>query len=289
MSDDQLYHLLVTGSVVCVTLSSIGCIFNIITTICFNKSDPIMGKMVIYLSLADLVSSIPVIPGLEAAMSSNIICQSITFLLNAGYGSSLCMTCCFAHALYVIIRSDAQNLVNYLRFYQITTVGVGSIIGTLAIFTGMNEIRGDQCRSSQPGPGTDWSLLVVIAIPTFVSVICCGIIYILFIRQIRELGARTNIGLMLYPAILVVCYVPYLIAEYLPNSPAWLIFMSTMLGNSQGLLNSLAYGLSKDILTAYRNKFCRKRQDEPPKNLKGSFEVMEVKHRASVVEVYGLT
>ena len=272
--NEYTYRLYVIISLVAIVLSILGSIFNIITTIYLKKSDIIISKMVIYLSLADLAASIATVLVLELLISSEFTCQSVTFVMYFAFGSSLSLTCCFAHSLYAITKFDIQNLVNYLKFYQIISMAVGSIIGALSLIIKVNGIRENKCIFIVTEGRFDLGSLVV-TIPSAISIIYCGISYILVIRQLRELGTRTHAELLLYPAILILCYLPYLFLTWNSEPVFWLSYIGGALGNSQGLFNALAYGLSKKIVDGYRNKCCRRRNDESQSEQEESIEVSQ--------------
>ena len=280
--------IILTASVVANVLSIVGCLFNIITTIYLKRADGTTSKMVIYLSIADLITCVVLIPMLGLNMSSNFLCQSLTLIMNFGHGSSFVLTCCFAHALHVVIKSGSENLIKYIKFYQIISITVGSVLGVLSIIAQMSEIVDDMCSLSNVESGFDWGNLTTAAIPLAASVIYCVIVYILFIRQLREMGVRPNLVLLSYPAILIVCYLPYLIYTYIPNLPFWFVFVGRILINSQGLFNSLAYGVSKEVVNEYRNRCYRKSEDEQQNDHKLSSEVNRDERSVSTIEMYGV-
>ena len=286
--NDSSDSIIITASLVATTLSVVGCLFNIITTIYLKKYDLATNKMVVYLSLADLATSIVLIPILGSNMSSNSLCLSLTFILNFGHGSSFVLTCCFAHALNMAVKSDPQNLINYLKFYKITSIIAGTVLGTVSVVMDMGYIVNDMCTLGSAGSGFDWGDLFIVVIPLAASVVYCGTIYILFIRQLREMGVRPSFVLLSYPAILMLCYLPYLIYSYVPSVPFWFIFAGRTLINSQGLLNSLAYGVSKEIFNEYRNRCCRKREEKPQSNYQTSPKANKVERGLSTIEMFGV-
>ena len=101
------------------SLSILGCIFNLFTTILLRASDYALGKMVVLLCIMDLIcNGTSIIQTLHGIVDWQ--CQTTTFISFFGYAGSLCCTICFAHALYISVTEiHIKAIDSYLKTYFI--------------------------------------------------------------------------------------------------------------------------------------------------------------------------
>lgn len=247
-------------------LSIAGCMFNLITVLVLRSTSNTVTKMVIGLSVIDLIfNGISLFEGLE--ITSNLVCQAITFITYFAYGGSLTLTCCFAHALHTGIKDGGIHKIDpHLKSYAIVSVFLGVVIGALPVAVQYNIVDNTSEICWHPiNPNTfDWRDLIISCIPPFLSVIYSAYCYIAVMKFLRKLGSRMYLELLLYPVILVVCFFPWITLDLYvnflrPQKPSFLWqLIANILLNAQGLLNALAYGLSRKIILGYREKCCRR-------------------------------
>lgn len=247
------------------SLSIMGSLFNIGTTMFLKTSHRSVERMVIGISLMDLIYNVVCLISSSVQVSDATICQAETFIMMFGYGGSIAWTCCFAHALYISLRaSQVLKLEKYVNYYLLISMVVGAVIGTISVLTEFDHIDpGTQtCRYHQYQAGFDWTDLLVIALPINLAVVFCGVCYLSVIKKLREIGARMHLELLLYPLILIICYFPFMVLGFYStggSSPYSLMLVSGTLSDLQGLFNGFAYGLSRKIARGYRNRCCKKR------------------------------
>lgn len=246
-------------------LALLGSSFNLFTAIYLGTIKNGLGKMVVFLSIADAISSIIAIT-LSFPTTSPGYCQFQTFWLYFGYSGSFVWTCCFAHALYRAVREEKFQVIDMnLKIYAILSITVASLIGFYSVAIEIREINMGFCLHVGARGDATWPQLFVVTIPSLISIVFCMISYALVTKNLKKLGAGVNIELLLYPLILIICTGPATFIEiYLMFNPGtqissgWIDF-NYALYVSQGFINALVYGLSRGILNGYRAKCCLKK------------------------------
>lgn len=251
-------------------LSLLGCVFNLFTTFLLRASNRTIATMVIGLSVLDMLNNITSLIAVTMTYPSNAICQIVTFFEYFGYSGALVLTCCFAHSLYIGIKGvGPQSLDNYLKIYLILTGIAGLILASYAVISEYDKVdpKSGFCWHYHGGQGFDWEDLIISTLPLAMSIIYCIYCYISVIRHLKSIVGRDFLELLLYPVILIVCYLPwvswaiyqsFITMDKMPF--AWLL-MAAIGSNSQGLFNAFAYGLSRRIVQGYNVKCCKKRHE----------------------------
>lgn len=252
------------GIAIANSLSVVGCIFNLITAWILRTYHFTLGKMVVALSLMDLISSIISLFAMVKSQSQ-FFCDVQGFFWFFGCGGSLVWTVCFAHALFISSKFNSIGLLeNMFKYYLWISTGVALILGIFAAIMNFFTIEQsvETCHHHTSPNKVDWSGLILMIIPTILALLCCGICYGSAMRKLRAIRGRRHLELILYPLLLIVCDFPamaLIIAIQINDNwqvPFWILFVSNFLLNSQGILNAIAYGLSRRIIEGYKNKFC---------------------------------
>lgn len=260
LTEAQVDSILLAGLIASV-LSLIGCIFNLITTIVLKITTHTLGKMVICLSLMDIFVNFSGI--LESVRTdSDIYCGSITFLSAFGYGGSLTWTCCFAHLLYVTVNKDIGNRSAdaYFKIYNGVSGAIAVTIAFIAVIFQLNTVQEHLCWS-RSDDNLGWVLVSLRTAPVSIALIYCIGCYLVIIRKLKTFQEDLHLELLLYPLVLVICYLPFALMRmsiqfFNADVPFSLEILSVILYDSQGLLNALAYGLSKRIFTKSGGRQC---------------------------------
>lgn len=251
-------------------LSILGCIFNLLMTKMIETYKTPNGKMVIFLSVMDLISS-SIIISLEFNIHSNFICQIQSFLMYFGFIGSLVWTCCFAHCLYKTVRTENIEIRSiYFRKYVIISSLLSLCVGLVSVLI---ELRGIDPQtklcvvqtSSQNG-SYKLGFIVTNVVPSTIAIIYCTVCYLSVIKGLRKWGYNVHSEVLLYPFLLIVCCLPltslqiYIISggSY-ANLFVWLL-IGTSLYCAQGFANAFAYGFSPRIKQGIKEKFCLKKE-----------------------------
>lgn len=257
------------------TLSLLGCIFNIVATVCLGKSKVILGKMVIILAVFDILNHFPWVFDSFSSTTSLITCEYIgSWLTYFGYASSLFFTTCFAHSLYQSIKIGSIDCINryFIKYIAVSTIA-GITVGSLAVGLQFREYTiypdGHTLCTNQHIDKFNWNNLLVIFLPELINIIACMVYYILIIRMLKSLDEKRHWGLLIYPLILVICILPAVTRKFLGligvdkafKNYTFKQFTRGLFG-AQGLLNSFAYGLSREIYVTFKQKCCPSRMSE---------------------------
>lgn len=256
------------------TLSIIGCFFNLITTLLLKKTGYSLNKMVIGLSLMDILYNFT--PLIGSWVQENLfLCQTYAFFTYIGYAGSLVWTCCFGHCLYSSVkRGEGQAVVHYIKPYIWISTLSGILFGIFVVVIQYYQVYPGNggCLHYSNGKEFDWRDFIVSDLTAAIVVLYSGFCYLSVINKLRQFGIRMHLELMCYPLILVICLFPWVclsvynmiaVPARIPFS--W-VLVANVLMSAQGLLNAFAYGLSYKIVIGYRNKCCNRRQ----KSVEGS-------------------
>ena len=255
------------------SLSFLGCIFNIAVTVYFGKSKVTIGKMVIILAFLDLLTYIPIYLSSFHSLNTQYTCEVIgCWFAYFGYTAALFFTTSFAHALYhTLMKSTADFVDVYFKKYIAISVIAGLIVGTFSVIfqfkQHFNYPDGNLC-SVRPYSGFDWKGLILIFLPGVLNLVGCTVYYIRIIKLLRSINQRLHLGLLVYPLILVICIAPFLVQRFLSFFGGKIqgeFFMQMTRGcyAAQGLLNSLAYGLSREIYEGFKRCCSKPRRLDP--------------------------
>lgn len=242
------------------TLSILGCIFNISVAIYFRKSELILGKMVILLAISDILSHLPWV--FFSFGSTTATCQIGSWISYFGFSTSIFYTTCVGHILYRSLNDGSIESSKRQFFKYVTLANIsGFIVGTLSVITEYKENyeygNGLSTCRTRPVSGFKWGDLLIEFIPGTVGIIACTFYYIRTMQVLKSLSRKQHWGLLVYPLILVICISPTMVRRFLnlvgitEINGLYREFARGLFG-AQGFLNSLVYGLSREIRGALK-------------------------------------
>ena len=116
------------------SLSTAGCMFNIIVTIYLKLNTYSLGKMIINLCIHDLFFAWSFTMITASWIENKIILETLGVISIVSWSGSVGWVCCFAHALYLSVVNQEQESLNLVyKKYCI-------IIGLITIITGVATI-----------------------------------------------------------------------------------------------------------------------------------------------------
>lgn len=246
----SVYNLrLITEIDFCIALlSAIGCITNI-SLATYWKTIGYEKIMVIGISTMDFISSIAALFLPVDFGDNTTLCQVVSFWKNFGFGGSFAWSCCIAHSLYIQINKG-RDPTNCIFYYVCISVFVALYNGILAVVTHYSEIISIGLCYHMGATG--YGNYLVNTVPSLIAVFICLTFYCMITRS-RIYKEENLRGLFFYPLILIVCIGPKLykdLSEQITKSPSpdVLYFITAPLYLSQGLWNSIAYGISRVIV-----------------------------------------
>lgn len=248
-------------------LAIVGSAFNLSTTIMIRKTWNTLGRMVVALSLAIVVSS-----GMTILMqflhASYLICQVFSFLNAFGFGSTLVWTCCFAHALFNSTdHIELRFLKKYWKRYLAISLIVPLLMGTGSVLTEFYTAGQDMDHCVQrPVPeGFDLGNLLVV-VPYVSAVVFCIVCELAVIKTIKRSASKMSAELMYFPLIFAICSLPIVAKSLLlqfngkVDLPSGVMLGFGILSSSQGIFNALAYGLSEKIRSGLQEVCCKRKR-----------------------------
>lgn len=232
------------------TISTLGCLFTMITTIRSNKSQHALGKMVILASLMEILCSFSsMLNFLPNIKESN--CQIQGFMIGFGRGGAIFWYCCFAHSLNVCVgRNDVQAIGTFMKRYIFFSFPIATLLGYFSI--GVYKIKQVYpiCAHCNTLGSLELGEMLTYLLPSLLGVAVCLYYHISTIRKLIQFEGANYSELLLYPLVLIICNFPVAVIElYAQLSSAseipWLLTLGeNVLFYSQGLLNALISGLS---------------------------------------------
>ena len=257
-------QLIAHVNVAVASISILGCIFNLVLTCTLKNSQYTIVRMVVGLSLMDLLTNITILLQ-PIPLTSDALCQLESFIRYFSYGSSILWTCCFAHCLYRAITHDNFQINNhYLKCYFLFSTGGGLVSGAAALVFKMRQIvEGvNLCVHINAVGEPDYGNWMINIIPVFISITYCSYCYWRVAKELRSMGSRLHLELVLYPAILIVCTASAISMQlYTQFTPVYSVpfawdLLTNVLYNAQGALNAIVYGFSKRSALKCKERCC---------------------------------
>ena len=265
-------------------LSLLGCTFNIAITLFLGKSKIIIGKMVIILAVFDILAHLPLVFTSISFINDRVSCEILgSWVSFFGLTCSIFFTTCFAHALYQSIADISMECIEKnLKKYLALSLISGFIVGSLAVGFQYKEYHmyqnGPLCITRRVS-GANWGSVFIILIPGTINIIGCTYFCIKLMRVLKTADKTTNRhwGLLIYPLILVICLFPTMLRRFfsLIGYDILTVDLFIQIGRglfgAQGFLNSLAYGLSREMYKALKGRCCPSKEE--PESLEQSVSV----------------
>ena len=262
--DQDDIQFIVRLNVAVAILSILGCLFNLTLTFTIKNSQYTIVRMVVGLSIMDMLTNLMVIIQ-PIQLTSDALCQLESFIRYFSYVSSIAWTCCFAHCLYRAITHDNFQVLNrYLKYYFLFSTGCGLAAGIIALVFKMREIvEGvNLCVHINAIGKPDYGNWMINIIPVSMSITYCLFCYCSVMRELRKMGSRLHLELVLYPAILIICTASAISMQlYIQFNPVYSVpfawdLLTNLLYNAQGALNGIVYGVSKRKALKCKERCC---------------------------------
>ena len=232
--------------------------FAILVILILTKSytDP-LHKMVFFLILADFLFSLSLLVSLVNTPSSSVECKTTIYISAFGRTSSFFWSASFAHALMKVMEANNFTPVERLgKYYTTFSLSLPAIIALVFVSTPLVVYNpdGKRCGRYVTIGQFDYSYFLLSGVPLLLSCVMSIYFYLRTGWHIKsflakESGmARELLVLMIYPATMIVCWLPYLIWSlvymFIDLDRDLAVIPKFCLG-LHGFLNSLTYGLSK--------------------------------------------
>lgn len=257
--DSNEQEILTLSLAITNTISAIGCIFIILAYVTM-KRDLFSIRLVVYMSIADLIHSLCLI----ISPLSSIWCLVQSILLEFSSASSILWSAIMAFAIFQVVVKNDDYVERNEKLFVIIGYILPLILTCLPLSTNSYGYTQGWCWIKSGNNDFIWRLVC------FYMVLFCVIIYNLVVYWIVFKKIRNEIinaiddeevqsinkdllnRLRFYPIILIVCYSAVTIKRVYEffnpeGGERMLTWVSGLMISLLGLLNSIVYGLSKDV------------------------------------------
>lgn len=260
-----------TYTMICTTVSLISAVLVLIMILVTKINREPVGSMVTSILLVDIVyCSAKAIDFLTPShKKTNFECQVVEIFAHFGVTASFFWSAFFGHALLLISKThNIDSVSNVLKYYIGISTGTGVLFAAVTpLFDFVtlydNGIDEAYCSHKIQAGRVDWSYIILADVPL---VVCCLFSIYWYVRTwsliknwITGGNAKVMLILTLFPAILLICWIPALILNTITifgGQPHQSIFVLVQaIGNLQGFFDALAYGGSRK---AIRDLLCCK-------------------------------
>jgi hypothetical protein len=171
-------------------------------------------------------------------------------------------SCCIGLILYLQVIKQKHNLIQYQNISLIFTLFISIATAIIPLITGDYEYRNGKCDISGPGiKGKIFRFVLFYGI-VFIIIIINSYVYLKIIAKVKqemsfnnrllEEGRTLAKRLKLYPIIMIITYITMTLVRIMEtvnadSCPLWLISISFVFFLSNGLMNSVVYGLNESV------------------------------------------
>ena len=193
-------------------------------------------------------------------------CNILSGLQSYARVSSFCWSACFAHAFFLVMRTQrADSLNGKLKWYLIGSLALPIFFPIFIMSVNYYRVKKgmglEVCQHTFRGVSFDFEMFIIYSLPTLITFLYTLGCYLFVCKQIRRAGMRHLITLLMYSFITLICWGPYLWVQVLKERcwpvPNWLLILASFLCPFQGVLDSVMYGLSYGVVSGYKEK-CKK-------------------------------
>lgn len=228
----------------------------------FKIQRQVLGKMVLIVNMADFVFILTKAIAFLFHPTNDLYCRISTMISHVALMMSFTWGVFFANLLYETSKlCSIDSIPIRFRNYSIISAIISIVLGLGVLFSNYVIYSAElkTCVHRVYFREFDATMTFFAIIPTFVLSSMCVFWYVNGGLNIKRFNPKLNnkplLTLMLYPAVVIVCYFPGLVTniliifEHIPNETVGVILRN--LFQLHGVLNALAYGI-QPILTALK-------------------------------------
>ena len=229
-----------------------------------------LGMMVLGITISDFIFTFTKIMGSIFVPQTDSICNLLELICLYGIVSSVMWGAFFGHALLIISKTFRVELLEkykkyYIIFGSIATLGYQMLNLLINQTESWTDQTGEKKCIHRTFPGTfDYTFWIYLAFPLLLGFTLSVIWYAKAAKNFRVLIAGDNakhlLTLIVYPAIMLICWFPLIAVNILSQFGVTVSLqvqaLTLAFGQLQGLLNALIYGVSKNALVANTLCFC---------------------------------
>lgn len=240
----------------------------LITFVFVKKSANPLHSMIFAVNLMDLLFCLPKVLSMVVLPSSTLYCHVFQTMAQCAMQSSMLCSAFFGHAFWIFSKDYKFDRVRQLRKYYFMIcmlvpllVAICSFIDPYAEYDSEKKcvlhIFRNEVISNLP-------FLMFFCAPIITSITLSIIFYIMAANNLRRFVRTTNannlLTLIIYPAIIIVCWMPISITNAVVilggNPSKYFVLSIQFLAHLQGLFEAIVYSQSKTWLKAAWRFLC---------------------------------
>lgn len=271
--DDYHRKIVYIGDVIGSGLSLAGCSFIIVTYLLFPDIRGYPFKMILILTLFDFLNCIGFILPTYSSSGQSALCHIQAFLLNISTIAGIIWTSIIAYSMYSIFSKENSNIKKRFKGQILFVVVFSLTVGIIPEFTQAYGRTAGWCWI-QFNDG-EYNLhfferLGMLFIPLCIAVFFNLYFYVKLVEKLKIIPdevitvkekMRFRKRILMYPWILVICYLPYGVKQVLEMTDLKQDYMLSLTGISgvmralHGLFNAIIYGFTPEVKNQVRKSF----------------------------------
>lgn len=251
-------------------LSCVSTVIAVILCLSTKSHRQPLTKMIIAINLSDFLFVLPKV--LPVFIGSDWYCKTLHVISRFGVLGSVFWSALFAHAFMTIVKHEQMEILeDRIRCYSVIGLIFPAVL-VVGVLAGGMEYNPTitSCVHLTAKGFFDWINFFSFAFPVMMGCLFSCLLYIKTARKlyyfVREGQENHIFTLVVYPAILIVCWIPSLFLTFLlaigVNVSNDMVTIFQAWDQLQGFFNGIAYTMSRQMIVAACKRCCCKREKE---------------------------
>lgn len=280
-ADDLEFDMLVSDKAIMVSISlSSFATFLVLILVTKTKlyKEP-FGFMVFWVIFTDFLMSFPRLVAAVFPPQNELTCRILLSITHFGLISSLFWSSFFGHALLTFLKTEDVNAVSkvkkYYIFFAVFCVLLHSAVVLITDYIQYSD-KLNTCVHHKIKGELDMQVMFFTTAPMAITFALSLFWYLLAAFKIRSVMRKGHgsqiLKIMLYPAILFICWTPYSVANLMVDFgleiSCVLVKLARSIGPLQGFLDCVIFGSSRRFFREVKCKSlcnCLKRKEKKPR------------------------
>lgn len=287
-----------TTFLICPSISVLAIILTLIRCLKLGSYKDTLGKMVICLSISDLLYCAPLLIAKVLPTpigSSTPTCLILTMASSFGLISSAVWAASFAHALLTALRRQSQDLQGMVKYYITLTIMLPLVAtGIIKYIEFMTDLEATSTCVHWVFK-SDLKLVLFHDLTLLISFILSLYSYLQAIIEVKLIGledqsSNESCGVLVYPLIAFICWAPIIVSSLYfkftshPIKDAGLYGLYfIMFGQLQGFFHAMSYG---GLQVFFAKMFCCCRRTRDFTDYHSSFSTARQTNRGLSLDSY---
>lgn len=257
---EEIYYFLIPFNII----SIIGCLFILSIYLIFKPLHQFAFKLIFFLSVFDLGSSLAFLIPTYNSDSNDSLCQTQSILLNLFSGLGIQWTAFIAVALYKVIVKNTMVPEKNLKFVILFIILLNLIVTAIPLSTNSYGITLGWCWIKYQTNYTEAPFierLGLFFIPLWIIIVFNAVLYTVLLKKSSvkienpDIVKNLKKKLRFYPLILIICYFPYTLkvvfeitgSQMVLNNEKIFTVFSGVFRSMLGFFNAIVYGSTKQV------------------------------------------